>query len=72
MAAVAASALWLSYSGAYMWARATHLLVRESPMCDRDRIVPGAGAKPSVKVVFAPRVAVEDAYWLFRGAWPSR
>jgi hypothetical protein len=58
-----------AYGGCYVGARAAHLLVRESPMCDPDRIVPGAGASPAVRVVFAPLVAAETAYWHIREAW---
>jgi hypothetical protein len=60
------SAALLAYSGAYGWARAAHLLVRESPLCDPDRIVPGAGAPPAVRWVFAPLIALENGYWLAR------
>lgn len=61
-----AASLALAYGGAYAAARAGHLLVRSSPLCDPDRIVPGAGATPAVRVVFAPLIALEETYWLAR------
>jgi hypothetical protein len=69
IAVLIAAALFLGYSGAYGRARASHLLVRQSPMCDPDRVVPGAGASPSLRVIFAPLIAVENTCWLVRSAW---
>ena len=70
IALLAGSAVLLaSYGGSYGYARAAHLLVRESSACDPDRIVPGAGAGPAVGVVFAPLAEVEEVYWCIRWAW---
>lgn len=66
---VAGAVALLADGGAYGVARATHLLVRESPLCDPDHIRPGAGASPALRVVFAPLIALEDGIRQAREAW---
>jgi hypothetical protein len=64
-----AGAVLQGYAAGYVYARVTHRLVRQSPMCDSDRIILGAGARGSWAVLYTPAMGLEGGFWTLREAW---